>query len=84
MSRTIPGDYTQLSVKAETICDNRGNKIELTKVVAEGNDDNFLHIKSDQKLKKEASIDNKFTLRLEAQLTNKSFLTVSILNTAHT
>ncbi|MDI9562534.1 MAG: IS1634 family transposase [Pseudomonadota bacterium] len=68
VSRTIPRDYTQLSVQAETICDNRGNKIELTKVAAEGKDDSFLHIKSDQKLKKEASIDNKLTLRLEAQL----------------
>ena len=68
VSRTIPRDYTQLSVQAETICDNKGNKIELTKVAAAGKDDNFLHIKSDQKLKKEASIDNKHTLRLEAQL----------------
>jgi len=48
VSRTIPRDYTQLSVKAETICDNRGNKIELTKVAAEGKDDSFLHIKSDE------------------------------------
>ncbi len=68
VSRTIPKDYTQLSAKAETISDNRGNKIELTKVAAEGKDDSFLHIKSDQKLKKEASIDNKLTIRLEAQL----------------
>jgi len=68
VSRTSPKDYSKLTTKAEAVSDNRGNKIELTKVSAEGKDDNFLHIKSDQKFKKEASIDNKLTQRLEAQL----------------
>lgn len=68
VSRTVPKDFTKLSAKAESVSDNRGNKIELTKASAEGKDDCFLHIKSDQKLKKEVSIDNKLTLRLEAQL----------------
>lgn len=68
VSRTIPKDFTKLSGKAETVSDNRGNKIELTKASVQGKDDCFLHIKSDQKLKKEVSIDNKLTLRLEAQL----------------
>jgi len=68
VSRTAPKDYGKLSVKAETVSDNRGNKIELTKARVEGKEDNYLHIKSSQKLKKEASIDNKLTLRLEAQL----------------
>ncbi len=68
MSRTVPKDYARLTAEAESITDNRGNKIELTKVCVEGVEDNFLHIKSDQKYKKEASIDNKLTLRLEAQL----------------
>lgn len=70
VSRSAPKDYSKLSVKAEAVTDNRGNKIELTKATAEGKQDNFLHIKSDQKLKKDASIDNKLTQRLEAQLQN--------------
>ena len=68
VSRSVPKDYSKLSVKAEAVTDNRGNKIELTKATVEGKEDNFLHIKSDQKFKKEASIDNKLTQRLEAQL----------------
>ena len=68
VSRSVPKDYSKLFVKAEAVTDNRGNKIELTKATAEGKEDNFLHIKSDQKFKKEASIDNKLTQRLEAQL----------------
>jgi len=68
VSRAVPKDFTKLTAKAEAICDNRGNKIELTKASVEGKDDCFLHIKSEQKLKKEVSIDNKLTLRLEAQL----------------
>ncbi|MFA5418971.1 MAG: IS1634 family transposase [Bacteroidales bacterium] len=68
VSRTVPKDFTKLSAKAEAVYDNRGNKIELSKVSAGSKEDCFLHIKSDQKFKKEASIDNKLTLRLEAQL----------------
>jgi hypothetical protein len=68
VSRTVPKDFTKLSDKAATVCDNKGNKIELTKVSVEGKDDSFLHIKSDQKFKKETSIDNKLTLRLETEL----------------
>jgi len=68
VSRSVPKDYSKLSVKAEAVTDNRGNKIELTKATVDGKEDNFLHIKSDQKFKKEASIDNKLTQRLEAQL----------------
>ena len=63
VSRTAPKDYEKLSAEAETVSDNRGNKIELTKAGIEGKDDSFLHIKSDQKFKKETSIDNKLTLR---------------------
>jgi len=68
VSRVVPKEFEKLSVTAESVSDNRGNKIELTKASVEGKDDCFLHIKSDQKLKKEVSIDNKLTLRLEAQL----------------
>ena len=68
VSRTVPKEYSKLSIKAEAIADNRGNKIELTKAMVEDKVDNFLHIKSDQKFKKEESIDNKLSTRLEAQL----------------
>jgi hypothetical protein len=68
VSRTVPKEYTKLSDKAEAITDNRGHKIELTKVSVEGKDDHFLHVKSDQKKIKEESMDHKMTVRLEAQL----------------
>jgi len=68
VSRTIPKQYAKLTDKATAIADNRGNKIELTKISVEGKDDCFLHIKSSQKKKKEQSIDKKLTDRLEAQL----------------
>jgi len=42
--------------------------IELSKVYVEGRDDNFLHVKSDQKQIKEESMDQKMALRLETQL----------------
>ncbi len=68
VSRTTPKEYIKLSGNAEAITDNRGHKIELTKVSVEGKDDNFLHIKSEQKQIKEKSMDEKMTLRLEEQL----------------
>jgi len=68
VSRTIPKQYDKLTDKATAITDNRDHKIELTKVSVEGKDDCFLHIKSSQKKKKEESIDEKLTERLEAQL----------------
>ena len=68
VSRTTPKEYNKLTEKAKAISDNRDNKIELTKVSVEGKEDNFLHIKSSQKKKKELSIDKKLTNRLEAQL----------------
>ena len=68
VSRTIPKQYDKLTDKATAITDNRGHKIELTKVSVEAKDDCFLHIKSSQKNKKEESIDKKLTKRLEAQL----------------
>ena len=69
VSRTVPKQYTQLSDTATDISDNRGNKIELIKVDVEGKDDNFLKVKSAQKVLKEKSMDAKLTKRLEAQLT---------------
>ena len=68
VSRTTPKAYDKLSENAESITDNRGNKIELTKIDVKDKPDNFLHIKSEQKQKKEESIDEKLTKRLEAEL----------------
>lgn len=68
VSRTVPKEYNKLADDAKTITDNRGHKIELTKVSVEGKDDSFLHVKSDQKKIKEESMDQKMTIRLEAQL----------------
>ncbi len=68
VSRSIPKEYDKLTDKATAISDNRGNKIELTKISVDGKDDNFLHVKSSQKKKKEQSIDTKLTDRLEGQL----------------
>lgn len=68
VSRTVPKGYVADGARSETVLDNRGNKIGLTKAHAEGYEDCFLHIKSAQKQLKEESIDEKLTLRLEAQL----------------
>ncbi len=68
VSRIIPKKYEKISEAAETISDNRGHKIELTKINVEDKPDNFLHIKSAQKQKKEESIDEKLSKRLETQL----------------
>ena len=68
VSRTTPKEFCRLADDAKTITDNRGNKIELTKVSVEGKDDNFLHVKSEQKEVKERSMDEKMTKRLESQL----------------
>jgi hypothetical protein len=68
VSRTVPKSYTKLSETATEIADNRGNKIELVKIDVEGKEDNFLKVKSAQKVLKEKSIDDKLTQRLEAQL----------------
>ncbi|MCF8363808.1 MAG: IS1634 family transposase [Prolixibacteraceae bacterium] len=68
VSRSIPKNYNKLDAGAGCVTDNRGNEIKLTKATVEGKEDNFLHIKSNQKFKKEESIDNKLTQRLEAQL----------------
>jgi hypothetical protein len=68
VSRTMPKQYDKLTDKATAISDNRGHKIELTKISVDGKDDCFLHVKSSQKKKKEESIDKKLTDRLEAQL----------------
>lgn len=68
VSRTIPKEYENISENAQSITDNRGNKIELTKIDVKDKPDNFLHVKSQQKQKKEQSIDDKLTKRLESEL----------------
>lgn len=68
VSRIIPKEYDKLSENAESITDNRGSKIELTKIDVKDKPDNFLHVKSRQKQKKEQSIDGKLTKRLESEL----------------
>jgi hypothetical protein len=68
VSRTTPKVYEKLTENAEAITDNRGHKIELTKVSVKDKPDNFLHVRSEQKQKKEKSIDEKLTKRLEAEL----------------
>lgn len=70
VSRTMPKEYKNLSDNAKTIEDNCGNKIHLTKVSIDDKEDNFLHIKSDQKEIKEKSMDEKMTRKLEAKLTS--------------
>jgi len=68
VSRSKPKEYDKLTNNATTISDNRGNKIELTKVNVEGKPDHFLHIKSEQKRIKETSMDDKLSQRLIQQL----------------
>ena len=68
VSRSVPKEYNKLTDKATAVSDNRGHKIELTKVSVEGKEDHFLHVKSSQKKKKEDSMDKKLTDKLVAQL----------------
>jgi len=67
VSRSKPGEYETTS-DIQTITDNRGNEIHLTKVLVPDKPDYFLHIKSEQKQKKEQSIDDKLSNRLELEL----------------
>jgi transposase len=48
--------------------DKRKNKIELRKIKAEGKDDNFVYVKSEQKRVKEQSMDERFTEKFEKEL----------------
>ena len=67
VSRIKPCEYEILS-QEQTITDNRGNKIYLTKVFVPSKNDLFLRIRSEQKQKKEQSIDKKLSTRLELEL----------------
>ena len=68
VSRSKPQNYEKLTDSARATSDNRGHKIELTKIKVEQNVDCFLHIKSEQKEKKESSMDEKMSGRLIKQL----------------
>lgn len=68
VSRVIPKNYTEISENAQTITDNRGSEIHLTKVSVPGKEDHYLQVKSDQKKLKEESMDTKLTQKLEDQL----------------
>jgi len=48
--------------------DNRKNKIQLQKVKQSGKDDYFVYVKSEQKAKKEKSMDDRFTDKFEKEL----------------
>jgi len=68
VSRTKPKTFTALNDETTQLSDNRNNKIEVTKVSVEGNDDYFVHIKSAQKQLKEQSMSDKITQRFEQSM----------------
>jgi hypothetical protein len=68
VSRTKPTAYVKIKDQTQTITDNRGHKIHLTKVLVNGKQDHYLHIKSDQKQIKENAMQEQATKRLEAAL----------------
>lgn len=63
VSRCFPAEYTELTENATQLKDNRGHKIEVTKVWVEDKQEVFLQIKSEQKQLKENSMDEKITQR---------------------
>lgn len=58
VSRTAPKNFTKLNEQATSLEDNRGNKIQVTKVETE-KEETLLLVTSDQKKKKEESMDKK-------------------------
>lgn len=67
VSRTAPKNFIQLSKQATNLEDNRGNKIEVSKVETE-KEETLLLVTSDQKKKKEESMDKKQVERFEERL----------------
>ncbi len=68
VSRKHLKEFDKLTENATILKDNCGNKIEVQKVTTPDIDDTFLHIKSDQKIAKEESMDKKITERFEERL----------------
>jgi hypothetical protein len=67
VGRIIPKNFTILNEKPTSLEDNRGNKIEVTKVETEKGE-TLLLVTSEQKKKKEESMDKKQVERFEEQL----------------
>lgn len=67
VSRSKPKDFTKLAQQATVLQDNRGNKIEVTKV-ENTKGETLLLVTSEQKKKKEESISKKLNERLEERL----------------
>lgn len=67
VSRSVPKEFDKLSEQATCLYDNRGNTIHVTKVQTEQGE-TLLLVASDQKRKKEASMDQKISQRLEERL----------------
>ncbi len=63
VSRSFPTEYTQLTENATQLEDNRGHKIEVSKVWVEDKQEVFLQIKSQRKQLKEESMDEKLSQR---------------------
>jgi hypothetical protein len=67
VSRTVPKEYMRLAQSATELRDNKGNKIKVSKV-EDSSGDTLLHVESEQKGKKEESMDMKLTQRFEERL----------------
>ena len=63
VSRVFPSGYTKLTREATQLEDNRGHKIEVTKVWEQERKETFLQVKSQQKQLKEESMDEKLSQR---------------------
>jgi hypothetical protein len=72
VSRTKLKDYKQVKANKEvvTISDNRNNPLELKLVEKPGCPDTYLHVRSQQKAVKEASMNEHFSQRYEEDLEN--------------
>lgn len=68
VSRARPTAYEVAPEQKTVLYDNRDNKIEVEKISVKDKKGCFLHIKSEQKALKEASMDQKITERFEQRL----------------
>lgn len=67
VSRSIPKNFNRLASQATILQDNRGSKIEVTKIET-AKKETMLLVQSDQKKKKEDSMDVKLRERFEERL----------------
>jgi len=68
VSRSKLKEYEVLENEPVIVKDNRENEIELRKVKHLTKPDNFVYVKSEQKAKKEQSMNDKFTEKYEKEL----------------